>query len=122
MGGLGPVADRQKITNEDEALPASRHDGQRYVQGANLGEGLHVRDFGSPTVPDASVHHPSTIVGHKVVGQCLGHGVPLAGRELRKVAVEHSVCRVFQPRYWPTEFVESGERSVHVCLVETSRG
>jgi hypothetical protein len=118
VGGLGPVADRQIITNEDEALPAGRHDGQRYVQGANLGKGLHVRDFGSPTVPDAGVHHPSTIVGHKVVGQCLGHAVPFAGGEVRKVALEHSIWRVFQLRRRPTEPFKPRDGRVDVCLVE----
>ena len=76
-----------RITNEGEALPAGRDDGRRYVRGSDLGDRLHVRDFGIPTVSDPGVHHPTTIVVRNVVGQRLGHGVPVAGREVRRKRV-----------------------------------
>ena len=53
-----------------------------------------------------------------VVGQHLGHGVPVAGREARLEALVHSACRVLQPRRRRLELVESGECGVEVGLVE----
>ncbi len=73
---------------------------------------------GIPTVSDTRVHHSTTIVQGNVIGQHLRHGVPVAGREARLEALDHSACRVFQPRRRPAELVEPGERSVEVCLVE----
>ncbi len=84
----------------------------------DLGDRSHVRDLGISTVSDPGVHHPTAIVGGNVVGQDLGHRVPVAGREVRIEALVHSACRVFQPRRRPAEFVESRERGVDVCLVE----
>ncbi len=86
--------------------------------GPELGDRPHVRDLGIPTVSDAGVHHPTTIVDENVVGQCLRHGVPVAGREARIEALDHPACRVFQPRRRPMELVEPCERGVDVCLVE----
>ncbi len=71
-------------------------------------------DHGIPTVSDPGVHDPTTIVGGNVVGQHLGHRVPVAGREVRQEALVHSACRVFQPRRRPAELVEAGERGVEV--------
>ena len=70
-------------------------------------------------IPSASLaHHPSTIVGGNVSGQCFGHGGPVAGREARIQALVHLGCRVFQPRCRPAEFVEAGERGVEIGFVE----
>ncbi len=88
------------ITSEDEVLPAGRNGVNVMFRDAELGGGPHVCDFGIPTVSDPGVHHPTTIVRHKVVGQYLGHGVPVAGREVRVDALEYSACRVFQPWCW----------------------
>ena len=44
--------------------------------------------------------------------------VPVAGSEARLEALGHLACRVFQPRRRTAQFVEAGERSVEVCLVE----
>ena len=80
---LGPlVADRRSVTTEDEALPAGRNDCRRYVRDPDVGDRPHVCDFGVPTVSDPGVHHSSTIVVEYVLGQCLGHRVPVAGREV----------------------------------------
>ena len=75
-------------------------------------------DRGIPTVSDAGIHHPTTIVGGNVVGQYLSHGVPVAGREVRLEALVRSACRVFQLRRRTTELVEPRERGVEVGLVE----
>ena len=83
-----------------------------------VGDCPHVGDLGIPTASDPGVHHPTTIVIGNVVGHDLGHGVPVAGREVRLEALVYSACRVFQPRRRPTELVEPGERGVEVCLVE----
>ena len=48
----------------------------------------------------------------------LRHGVPVAGREVRPEAFDHSARRVFQPRRRPAELVEARERGVEVGLVE----
>ena len=66
--------------------------------------------------PAFTTRRRSSVVN--VVGQCLGHGVPVAGREVRKEALEHLACRVFQPRCRPAELVEPRERGVDVGLVE----
>ena len=117
--GLGPlVAARGAGTSEGEALPAGRNDCRRHVRDPEVGDRPQVGDLGISTVSDARVHHPTAIVGANVVGQYLGHGVPVAGREVRPEALEHSACRVFQPRRWSAELVEASERGVDVCLVE----
>ena len=67
---------------------------------------------------DAGIHDPTAIVDRNVVGEHLGHGVPVAGREIRPEALVHSACRVFQLWRRPTEFVEPRERGVEVGLVE----
>ena len=67
---------------------------------------------------DAGIHDSTTIVVEYVLGQCFGHGGPVAGREVRPHALVYPAGRVFQPRRRPAEFVESGERGVEVCLVE----
>ena len=96
---LGPlVAARVAGTTEDEALPAGRDDGRRHVRGAEVGDRPHVCDHGIPTVSEPGVHHPTTIVSGNVVGQHLGHGGPVAGREVCPEALGHLACRVFQPR------------------------
>ena len=82
---LGPlVAAREADTTEDEALPAGRNDGRRHVRDPEVGDRSHVRDLGISTVSDSRVHDPTTIVDGNVVGQHLGHGVPVAGREVRQ--------------------------------------
>ena len=116
LGSL--VAARSTRTSEDEALPAGRNDGRRHVRDADVGGRPHVRDFGVPTTSDPGVHDPTAIVDGYVVGQHLGHRVPVAGREVRLEALVHSACRVFQLRRRPAEFVEPRERGVEVCLVE----
>ena len=72
----------------------------------------------SRTASDPGVDHPTTIVIGNVVGQDLGHGVPVAGREGCLEAFDYSARRVFQPRRRPAELIESRERGVEVCLVE----
>ena len=78
----------------------------------------HLCDHGIPTVSDARVYHSTAIVAGNVVGQHLGHRVPVAGREVRPDALVHSACRVFQPRCRSAELIEPRERGVEVCLVE----
>ncbi len=85
LGGerLGPlVSDLEAVTTEGEALPAGRNDCRRYIRDPYVGDSPHVCDHGVPTVSKAGVHHSSTIVVGSVLGQCLGHRVPVAGREV----------------------------------------
>ena len=67
---------------------------------------------------DAGIHDATTIFVDYVVGLRVGHGVPVAGREVRPQALVHSTCRVLQPRRRTAELVEPRERGVEVCLVE----
>ena len=48
-----------------------------------------IRDLGIATVSDPGAHHPPTIVAANVVGQHLGHRVPVARREVRQEALVH---------------------------------
>ena len=84
----------------------------------SVGHCSHVCDRDIATVPEPGVHHATAIVDETVVGQDLGHRVPVAGREVRQEALIHSACRVFQPRRLRVQFLEPGERGVEVCLVE----
>ena len=107
-----------RIRLSDEAFPAGRNDVRRRDRNTEIGDCPHVRDLGIPTTSDPGVHHPTTIVMRNVVGQDLGHGVPVAGREVRPEAFGYSACCVLQPRRRPAELVEPGERGVEVGLVE----
>ena len=108
----------RSVTREDKALPAGRNDGRRHVRDPEVGDRPHVRDLGVSTMSDSGAHHPTAIVAGKVVGQDLGHGVPVACREVRQEVLVHLACRVFQPRCRPAELLEPRERGVEVCLVE----
>ena len=73
-------------TTEDKALPADRHDGRRHVLTpmsavARMSATGHLDHVGYPA------HHPTAIVRGKVVGQYLGHGVPVARRKARQEAL-----------------------------------
>ena len=111
------IAAREADTTEDEVFPADRHDGRRHVREAEVGDRPQVCDLGISTVSDARADHPTTIIAGEVVGQYLRHRIPVAGREIRLVALAHLACRVFQP-WRRAEFVEPRERGVEVCLVE----
>ena len=53
----------------------------------DLGDGSHVRDLGIPTVSDSGIHHATAIVVRMSSASDLRHGVPVAGREVRQVAL-----------------------------------
>ena len=118
MARVGPVGDGEIATSEDEALTAGRNGDRHDGYGPDLSDGLHVRNFGIPTVSDAAVQYATTIVGQKVVGQQFRHGVPVVHRELRQVTLGHSACRVFQSRRRLVSSFEFRDRGVEVCLVE----
>ena len=46
---------------------------------------------------DAGIHDATTIFVDYVAGYGVGHGVPVAGREVRPQGLVRSTCRVFQP-------------------------
>ena len=74
---------------------------------------------GIPTVSDAGIHDPTTIVVDDVVGLRCRPWRPSRGpRSTSTGALVHSACRVFQPRRRTAELVEPRERGVEVCLVE----
>ena len=79
---FGPlVAAREAGTHEDEALSAGRDDGPRSVCDSELGDRPHVCDLASRPCrtprPPPDGDRPG-----KVIGQCLSHGVPVAGRKI----------------------------------------
>ncbi len=116
---LGPVAAETADTREDEALPAGRNDGRRHVRDTKIGDRPHVRDFGISTVSDTRVHHPTTIVAGKVVGQYLRHRVPVAGREVRPRSARVTRLAAFSSRgAGRLSSSKLRERGVDVCLVE----
>ncbi len=42
-------------------------------------------DHGVAAFSDSRAHHPPAIVAENVVSQSFGHGVPVAGREVRRM-------------------------------------
>ena len=76
-------------------------------------------DMRISTVLDSRADHPTAIVAAKVVGQHLGHRVPVAGRE----SAPQSVRPLGLPRFPAAapagcNSSKRGERGVEVCLVE----
>ena len=75
---------------------------------------------------DPCVYDPPAIVDKDVVGQYLRERIPVAGCEVRRVALGRLACRVFQPpRLTVCLFlepgvrgVEFGDRGIHVFEVE----
>ena len=70
-------------TTEDEVLPRIAMRSGVMLVTPDLGERREFGDHGISTMSDSRAHHPAAIVHRNVVGQCLSHGVPVAGREVR---------------------------------------
>ena len=77
-----------------------------------------MRDISIATEQDPRAHHPAAIVIAHVFGQYPGHGIPVAGREVRLKVFKHLGCGVFQPPRGLAEIVEPCERGVEIGLVE----
>ena len=109
-----------RSTTEDESLPAGRDGRRRQFVHPDVGDRPHdFGDYGIPAVLEACIHDPTTIVSRNVVGQHLGHRVPVAGREALQQALD--TCGL--PRFPAVgragaELFEPRERGVEVCLVE----
>ncbi len=86
-GELRGPATADRGAREDEALAADCDDDERRVRDPDLGGGLHVCDLGISTVPDPRVYGPTAIIGDEVVGQYLRERIPVAGCEVRRVAL-----------------------------------
>ena len=84
----------------------------------SVGGRSQVCDLGIPTVSDPCVYDPPAIVDTDVVGQHLRELIPVAGCEVRHVALDSVAGRVVQPRCRQVELIEPCECSVEVCLVE----
>ena len=89
---------REAETTEGEALPRVAMTSDFTCLTPTSATARTVCDNHFATVSRPDVHNPTTIVRETVVGQHLRHGVPVAGREVRQEALEHSACRVLQPR------------------------
>ncbi len=95
---FGPlVLARETGMYEDQPLAAGGNDGPRHLRYAHIGGRPHDSDDGLGALSDAETHEWTAIVGGNVVGQHLGHRVPVAGRVDRPEPLEGSTCRVFQP-------------------------
>ena len=107
---------------EDEALPAGCDDDERRVRDPDVGDRPQVCDLGIATPFDPCVYDPTAIVGDEVVSQYLRERVPVAGCEVRRVALSRMACRVLQPPRLLLELgvhgVEFGDRGVNVFEVE----
>ena len=84
----------------------------------DVGDGPHMRDISIATEQDPRTHHPAAIVIAHVFGQYPGHGVPVAGREVRLEVFEHLTCGVFESARGLAEIVEPCERVIDIGLVE----
>ena len=98
--------------------PAGRNDGRRYVRTPTSATARKLAISASRPSHDPGVHDVTAVIRGNVIGQYLGHGVPVAGREVGPEALLHLACRVFQSRRLRLQFIEAGERGVEVCLVE----
>ena len=111
---------------EDEALPAGCDDDERRVRDPDVGDRPQVCDLGISTALDPCVYDPPAIVDADVVGQYLRERIPVAGCEVRRVALGRLACRVFQPPRLAVclvlkpgmRGVEFGDRGIHVFEVE----
>ena len=103
---------------EDQPLAAGGNRGPRHLRYAHIGGRPHDSDDGLGALSDAETHEWTAIVGGNVVGQHLGHCVPVAGRVDRPEPLEGSTCRVFQPWRTAIALVEPRERCVEGRLVE----
>ena len=78
----------------------------------------HVRNRDIATLPNPDVRHVTTVIAEILVGQDLGHIVPVARGEVREQSVVNSACGVLQLRRGLAQFVEPGDRGIEICLVE----
>ena len=118
MEELRGPATADRGAREDEALPAGCDDDERHVRDPDVGDRPHVCDLGISTPFDPCVYDPPTIVDKDVVGQYLRERIPVAGCEVRRVALGRLACRVFQPRRRPSSAGRICECGVDVRLVE----
>ena len=70
---------------------------------------------------DSGTHHPTAIVVGEAIGQYLGHGIPVEGREVLQDAVTHLAGCVFQPRCRPAEFFERASAASRSASSNTSQ-
>ena len=80
---LGSLIVGRVATSEDEALATGRDHHRRHVRDADVGGRPHIREFGVPTVSGPGVHDSPAILDVYVIGQHLGHRVPVTVRERR---------------------------------------
>src|SRR5436853_501486 len=86
-GDPTPVVDPpQARAAQDQALPASRNDGRRYVR-TNFPESSRVRDNDISTWQDSGVHDSPAIVRGNVLGQDFRHRGPIAFGEVHLVVL-----------------------------------
>src|SRR5436305_8242838 len=102
---LGPlVFPPQARAAQDQALPASRNDGRRYVR-TNFPESSRVRDNDISTWQDSGVHDSPAIVRGNVLGQDFRHRGPIAFGEVHLVVLINSACGVFYARRMWLQFI-----------------
>ena len=85
---------------------------------SGVGNRAQVRNLCLATPYKPGVDYPPPIVQANVLGQHLGHGVPLAAGKVRKETREHSARRILKLPRARAQLVETCERLVEICLVE----
>ena len=92
MERLGLAVAARKRCERGRGAPAGRDDGRRYVHGADVGGGLQVRDRGISTsrTPAFTTRRRSSM--DMSSASSLGEGIPVAGRKVRHVALDHLAC------------------------------
>ncbi|MCV7332019.1 hypothetical protein H7J81_18115 [Mycobacterium cookii] len=114
---LGPAI-VARAARENEALPTGcDHDG-RYVHESGVSGRPQICDLGISTVSGACVYNSPAIIDSNVFGQYLRERIPVAGCEVRQVALDRLACCAFQPRCRRAQLVERRDRGVEVSLVE----
>jgi hypothetical protein len=116
-----------RSAREDEALPTGCDDDGRQVRTQpGVDDRPQVCDLAISTASDPGVYHPPAIVGNDVVGQYLRERIPVAGGEVRHVALARLASRVVQPPHLAVcllfkpgmRGVEFSDRGFHVLDVE----
>ena len=75
-------------------MPTGRDIDQLEAAGTDVGSGPHVFDHRVSTAPDSGGHHSPAVLVVQIVGQQLGHGIPVARRESRLKSLAYTSCGV----------------------------
>ena len=115
---LRPVVVRRTVRREHQMLTANGDFGGREERHPDVRDRPQIVQKRLPAATDPRVHDGPTVLVPQVFGHRRIGGRPVTGRERRPESCARSARGVLQQRLRPIELVESGDRRIHVVLVE----